>query len=205
MEKLSPTQQFLQDYYFQGEMLPIYTYPDPILRRVSKPVDSFGEELKTLATNMLHTLYNYPPQQAIGLAAPQVGHSLRMFVIDVDYRVEQEGLHPPLVGEIDRFDNLNPRIFINPVFEAKKGQTIYKEGCLSLPGVYEEVCRAEEVTVNYRDLDNQPCTLEASGLLSICLQHENDHLDGIVLLERLSDLKREMLTKKYLKEKKNCE
>ena len=144
---------------------------------------------------MLHTLYHHPCP-AIGLAAPQVGQSLRMFVIDVDY--ERKELE---TGEVI-LENLNPRLFINPIFKDKKGETTYQEGCLSVPGIYEEVCRSKEVAVEYRDLENRPCILETTGMLAICLQHENDHLDGIVFLERLSALKRELLTKKYLKERK---
>ena len=121
MEDIPPTEQFLRDYRLQGQMLPVHTYPDPVLKKVASPVTSFDGELKTLATNMLHTLYHHPCP-AIGLAAPQVGQSLRMFVIDVDYeRKEQE------TGEVV-LENLNPRLFINPIFKDKKGETTYPRG-----------------------------------------------------------------------------
>ena len=147
---------------------------------------------------MLYTMYQTP---GIGLAAPQVGQSLRIFVLDVDYTREESS------SEINsektyKFENLNPLIFINPVIKNKEGQITYEEGCLSLPGLYEEVNRFESIVVDYQDVDGQNKTMSANELLSICIQHENDHLDGVVFLERLSFIKRNFLTKKYLKGQK---
>ena len=186
------TENFLKNYSLQGEVLKIYTYPESILKAVSKPVECFDNNLKNLAKNMLYTMYK---ASGIGFASPQTGLSLRMFVMDVDYTREesQEDKNNIILK------NLNPRIFINPIFTKREGATSYQEGCLSVPGVYEEVSRFNNVHVEYRDLENNPCCLDADGLLSICLQHENDHLDGIVFLERLSKIKKDFLTKKYLK------
>ena len=191
------TEDFLKNYALQGEMLHILTYPDPVLAKVAKPVERFDEKLKTLAENMLRTLYSYP---GIGLAAPQVGEPIRMFVIDVDYERNETGQDSSKLGDVI-LTTMNPRVFINPIFRIKQGDTTYREGCLSVPGVYEEVHRAANIVVDYRDLENNPCTISAEGLLAICMQHENDHLEGIVFLDRVSELKRELLKKKYFKKK----
>ena len=181
-----------------GNLLPIVTYPSPILKKVAKPVKVFDQKIKKLCQDMLYTMYQTP---GIGLAAPQVGQSLRIFVLDVDYTREESS------SEINsektyKFENLNPLIFINPVIKNKEGQITYEEGCLSLPGLYEEVNRFESIVVDYQDVDGQNKTMSANELLSICIQHENDHLDGVVFLERLSFIKRNFLTKKYLKGQK---
>ena len=185
------TEKLLKNYSPQGEVLEIYTYPNPILKAKAKPVKHFDNELKALAENMLYTMYQ---MIGIGLAAPQVGRSLRMFVMDVDYK--REG-----TSENASLTDFNPRIFINPIFKKREGTISYQEGCLSVPGIYEEVTRNEHVDVEYRDLEGNPCQIQADGLFSICLQHENDHLDGIVFLERLSKIKKDFLMKKYLKGK----
>jgi peptide deformylase len=189
-------QEELQNSLHDGEKLRIYTYPAPILKKIAVAVENFDQSLKTLCLNMLHTMYHAP---GIGLAAPQVGQSLRLFVMDIDFDRE-EITHGD--GSISyEYKNLNPRILINPVLTQKSGEITYEEGCLSVPGIYEEVKRAETLVVNYQDWDGNHHTLEADGLLAVCLQHENDHLDGIVFLERLSMLKKNFLTKKYLKQK----
>ena len=146
---------------------------------------------------MLYTMHHAP---GIGLAAPQIGHSIRLFVVDIDYDRDEVELKN---GETEmEFSNLNPMVFINPVFVKKEGSTVFKEGCLSVPEVYEEVSRAEQVIVEYQDLTGKKCSLEANELLSICLQHENDHLDGIVFIDRLSPLKKKFFKTKLIKEKK---
>ena len=180
----------------EGEELKIYTYPSPILKKVAKPVEKFDSELKNLVKNMLFTMYQAP---GIGLAAPQVGISKRIFVMDIDY--DREEVTNADGESCFKLKNFNPRVIINPVFKEKKGETLYEEGCLSVPGVYEKVKRASEVVLEYCDTDGNTHTLETDGLLSVCLQHENDHLDGVVFLERLSTLKRQFLTQKYLKKK----
>jgi len=196
---MSQNADFLLDYKLEGENLPIFTYPAPVLKKIAVEIKEtdFGEELNTLVRNMLFTMYHAP---GIGLAAPQIGKSIRLFVMDVDFTREEIANSD---GEQEyKLSNFNPRVFINPVIRDKTGEMLYEEGCLSVPGVYEEVKRAEHIFVDYLDLEGNKQTLEANELLAICIQHENDHLDGIVFLERLSMLKKNLLTKKYLKQKK---
>ena len=187
-------------WWQQGQKLDVLTYPNPILKKVAEPVTRFDEKLEQLCKNMLYTMYSVP---GIGLAAPQVGVSQRIFVMDVDHekeRVENTSTESR-PHEAYQYSHLNAHIFINPVIVNKQGSTTYREGCLSVPGIYEDVNRSESITVHYQCLKGQRHTLNAEGLLAICTQHENDHLDGIVFLERLSLLKRNLLTKKFLKKK----
>lgn len=180
-----------------GEELKIFTYPAPVLKKVAKEVTEFGPELERLCQNMLFTMYKAP---GIGLAAPQVGESLRIFVMDLDFKREEVTL-PDGSAKIE-YSQLNPMIFINPVIKNPQGEQLYEEGCLSVPGIYEEVKRAQSIVVEYQDVNGNLHKLEASDLLSVCIQHENDHLEGIVFLERLSSLKRQFLTKKFVKAQK---
>ena len=186
--------EIVENYDLNGEKLEISTYPAPILKQIAKPVTEFNDELKKLCTDMLFTMYHAP---GIGLAAPQVGKSLRIFVMDIDFKREEvtraDGTRD---FELSEF---NPKIYINPEIEKIEGEILYEEGCLSLPGVYEEVKRTEKIRVNYQDVQGNKHSIEADGLLSVCIQHENDHLEGIVFLERLSTLKRNFLTKRFLK------
>jgi peptide deformylase len=188
---------FLDNYKLDGQTLEIFTYPAPVLKKIAGPVTEFNEELHTLAKNMLFTMYHAP---GIGLAAPQVGVSIRMFVLDIWF--EREKITLADGSEEFRLSDFQPMVVINPVFKNKKGEVIHEEGCLSVPGIYEDVKRAELVTMEYQDLHGNSHELEADELLSICLQHENDHLDGIVFIERLSLLKRQLLEKKFLKQQK---
>lgn len=190
-------EKILENYSLEGEALNIHTYPDPILQQKAQEVakDEFNSELKTLCKNMLYTMYNAP---GIGLAAPQIGLSKRIFVIDVDYKREETSEDS---GEYN-LSEFQPRIFINPVIKEKSGQTTYQEGCLSLPGIYEDVKRAEDIIVEYQDTDGNHHQIEASELLAICIQHENDHLDGVVFIDRLSALKKNFFKKKLIKAKK---
>jgi peptide deformylase len=188
---------FLDNYKLEGQTLEIFTYPAPVLKKIAGPVTEFNEELHTLAKNMLFTMYHAP---GIGLAAPQVGVSIRMFVLDIWF--EREKITLADGSEEFRLSDFQPMVVINPVFKNKKGEVIHEEGCLSVPGIYEDVKRAELVTMEYQDLHGNSHELEADELLSICLQHENDHLDGIVFIERLSLLKRQLLEKKFLKQQK---
>ena len=185
---------FLNDYKLEGSELKIFTYPAPILKKKAVAVEKFDDELRALCKDMLYTMYKAP---GIGLAAPQVGHSIRLFVMDIDY--EREEIIKADETKEYAYSEFNPLILINPKIENKVGELLYEEGCLSVPGIYEEVKRAESIKVTYQDLDGQTHELQDDGLLSICIQHENDHLDGYVFLERLSSLKRNFLTKKYLK------
>lgn len=187
----------LDNYQFEGEELRVFTYPSPVLKEVAGAVEKFDEELELLIKNMLYTMYQAP---GIGLAAPQVGISKRIFVMDIDFDREEI---TKADGETEyRYSNFNPRVFINPIISNKSGEVLYEEGCLSVPGIYEEVKRAESITVEFFDMFGHIQKIEAEDLLSICIQHENDHLDGIVFLERLSMIKRNLLTKKYMKKKK---
>ncbi len=191
-----PSNDFLKNYKLEGKSLEIYTYPSPILTKIAQPVTSFDESLRELCINMLYTMYHAP---GIGLAAPQVGKSIRLFVIDVDYKREEITAAD---GSTDyRLSGFNPKIFINPKFTSKTGESLYEEGCLSLPGIYEEVKRCDKITVEYQDLNGQHHSLDAEELLAICIQHENDHLDGIVFIDHLSMLKKNFFKNKLTKEK----
>lgn len=188
---------FLDNYELSGNKLPIFTYPAPVLKKVAAPVTEFNDELRTIVKDMLFTMYHAP---GIGLAAPQVGVSLRFFVLDIWFERDKVTLSDG--SEEYRLSDFKPMVFINPVFKNKTGEIIHEEGCLSVPGVYEDVKRAEFVTVEYQDIFGKHHTLEADELLSVCLQHENDHLDGIVFIDRLSFLKKQLIEKKFLKKQK---
>lgn len=186
---------FLDDYKLEGEKLNIITYPAPILKKIAPAVTEFNDELHKLIKDMLFTMYHAP---GIGLAAPQVGASIRMFVLDIWFEREKITLAD---GSVEyRYSEFNPMVFINPVFINKSGEVIHEEGCLSVPGIYEDVKRAELVTIKYQDMFGDHHEIDADELLSVCLQHENDHLDGIVFIERLSFLKKQILEKKFLKQ-----
>lgn len=185
---------FLDNYTLEGKILPIFKYPAPVLKQIAKPVVVFDDKLKELVKDMLFTMYHAP---GIGLAAPQVGESIRLFVLDIWFDRDEVTLPDGTVEH--RLSNFQPMVFINPVFKNKSGEIIHEEGCLSVPGVYEDVKRAEFVTVEYQDLDGKHLSLEADDLFAICLQHENDHLDGIVFIERLNPLKKQLVEKKFLK------
>lgn len=185
---------FLENYKLEGEKLNIFTHPAPILKKVAKTVTDFNQELHILIKNMLFTMYNAP---GIGLAAPQVGASIRMFVLDIWFEREKITLANGL--EEYRLSDFSPMVFINPLFKNTSGEVIHEEGCLSIPGIFEDVKRAEKVTIEFQDMFGEYHELEADDLLSVCLQHENDHLDGIIFIERLSFLKKQLLEKKFLK------
>ena len=189
MEKIT------ENYILEGDLLPIHTYPDPVLTTKAVDVTEFNEDLKVLCKNMLFTMYQAP---GIGLAAPQIGLSKRIFVIDVDYSREETEEDS---GEYTLSD-FNPRVFINPKIVSKEGEIVYQEGCLSLPGIFENVKRFENIKVEYQNTDGENLSIDADELLSICIQHENDHLDGIVFIDRLSTLKKSFFKKKLIKQKK---
>ena len=193
----------LQNYRLEGDELGIYTYPDPVLKQVATPVEVFEEDLEKLCFDMLYTMYN---AQGIGLAAPQVGILKRLFVIDTDYTVyrgykniEEED---SVEEDYPEGGTFRPRILINPVIRNCQGETSSREGCLSVPKTFDDVTRYLSCTVDYQNLKGEKCSLDVSGLLSICIQHEIDHLNGIVFLEHLSSLKREFYIKKILKKRK---
>ncbi len=189
------TENFLENYKLEGEKLEILTYPNPILLKKAEKVTEFNDELRTLCKNMLFTMYKAP---GVGLAAPQVGKSIRLFVIDVDY--EREKVTRADGTEDYNLSDFHPLVVINPIIKEKDGEQIYEEGCLSVPGVYEEVKRAQHVVLEYQDAYGKTQILDAEDLRAVCVQHENDHLDGIVFLERLSLLKKKFAKKKYLRD-----
>ncbi len=163
--------------------LTILEFPDPRLRTVARPVDparidaAFGQ----LIDDMFETMYDAP---GIGLAASQVDVHQRFMVIDVS---EEKNA---------------PRVFINPQIVARDGSQTCQEGCLSVPGIYADVKRAERITVRALDRDGQPYELEADGLLAVCIQHEMDHLDGKLFVDYLSPLKRDMVKRKLAKQRR---
>ncbi|WP_133137796.1 peptide deformylase [Legionella rowbothamii] len=156
--------------------------PDPCLRDVSKPVVTFDDKLQTLIEDMFDTMYD---ARGVGLAAVQIGIGLRLSVIDV------EG------------DKKNQIVIINPEIIATEGEKKFDEGCLSVPGAYDTVIRAEKVTVSALDRHGQPFEIEADGLLAECLQHEIDHMNGKLFIDLLSPLKKAMARKKLDKFKRH--
>ena len=170
---------------------PILEAPDPILRQVSSPVEAITPELQTLIDDMFETMYAAP---GIGLAAIQVGVPKRILVIDLQ-DPEEEG------GEPVR----KPMIFINPEI-LRSAETIvpYQEGCLSVPDQYAEVERPESIRARWLDRDGKVHEEELDGLLATCLQHEMDHLEGILFIDHLSRLKREMILRKIAKARKQA-
>jgi peptide deformylase len=166
-------------------LLPIYTAPDPVLKKKAKPVERVDSEIRQLMDDMLETMYAAP---GIGLAAPQVGVSRRVIVIDIA-RDEEEA---------DPLRMANPEL----VWVSDDDQS-YEEGCLSLPEHYAEVVRPRAIRVRYLDHENEIRELEAEGLLATCIQHEIDHLDGILFVDHISALKRNMILRKLLKTKKD--
>lgn len=167
-------------------ILPILETPDPRLRLVSTPVETFDDDLRKLVADMFETMYDAP---GIGLAAIQVGVPKRVLVIDLQEPAE-EG------GEPVR----NPRVFINPeLFDPSTQTTLYNEGCLSVPDQYADVERPTTVHARWRDEHGAPHEAEMDGLLATCLQHEMDHLEGVLFIDHLSRLKREMVLKKLEK------
>lgn len=170
----------------------ILTFPNPRLAIPSEPVaeHEFGANLESLVADMLETMYAAP---GIGLAAPQIDVHKRLFVIDIDYEPDEED--PAILR------NRNPRVFINPVIKDPKGEILYKEGCLSVPGIYEEVKRAEEILLEYRDAKGAHFSEPLTGLMAIAVQHENDHLLGRLFIDRLSFVKSRSIKKKIRKER----
>ncbi len=161
--------------------------PDPILRRKCEPINQVNNEIQKLMNDMLKTMYEAP---GIGLAAIQIGILKRIVVIDIS-RDE---------------DKKNPLFMVNPEITYRSNKTsIYEEGCLSLPGQFAEIERPAECQLKYIDYDGRPKELKANGLLSTCIQHEIDHLDGILFIDYLSKLKKTMIIKKLAKQKKSSE
>lgn len=158
--------------------LNILNYPDPRLHTIAKPVKDVDASIRRLVDDMAETMYEAP---GVGLAATQVNQHIQLIVIDISETKDQL------------------QVFINPKIINKSGEKDYEEGCLSVPGIYEHVTRADKVTVEALGRDGKKFTLNADGLLSVCIQHEMDHLLGKVFVEYLSPLKRNRIKNKMLK------
>ena len=164
---------------------PIITVPNDILKKTSDPIENVGETEKKLVNDLFETMYN---SKGIGLAAVQVGILKRILVIDVSTKEEKK----------------NPLCFINPVIKKISDETsVYEEGCLSIPDTFIEIERPKICEVEYIDLDGKLKNIKCDGLLSTCLQHEINHLDGKLIIDHLTKLKRDIIIKKISKNKKN--
>tara|TARA_B100001248_G_scaffold257694_1_gene240650 strand:- start:45 stop:569 length:525 start_codon:yes stop_codon:yes gene_type:complete len=158
--------------------------PDPILRKKSLPFEKVDSEVKNLLDDMLETMYEAP---GIGLAAVQIGVLKRAIVIDISKEDEKK----------------NPIFLINPIIRFKsEKRSVYEEGCLSLPGHFAEIERPAECELDYIDYDGKERNLKAKGLMATCIQHEVDHLNGVLFIDYLSKLKKDMIIKKLVKQKK---
>ncbi|HEY5972888.1 MAG TPA: peptide deformylase [Pseudoxanthomonas sp.] len=165
-------------------LLPILEFPDPRLRTKAVPVDPTqvaDPAFQRLLDDMFETMYEAP---GIGLAASQVNVHQRFMVMDISD------------------DKSDRQVFINPEILAKDGEQVYQEGCLSVPGIFADVTRANEIEVRFLDRDGRQHQLQADGLLAVCIQHEMDHLEGKLFVDYLSPLKREMVRKKLAKQRK---
>ncbi|MGA9341237.1 MAG: peptide deformylase [Rhodanobacteraceae bacterium] len=165
-------------------LLTILEYPDPRLRTRAEPVTVFDAALRRLSADMLETMYAAP---GIGLAATQVDVHRQLLVLDVSESKDQ------------------PMVLVNPTILAREGSQIYQEGCLSVPGIFADVERAERIRVEARDVDGNPLAFEADALLAVCIQHEMDHLIGKLFVDYLSALKRDMVRKKLEKQRRHAE
>ncbi len=160
---------------------PLIILPDPVLRQISRPVEQVDGRLRRFAADMLDTMYDAP---GIGLAAIQVGEPIRLLVIDLAKEGEPRA----------------PQVFVNPEVVLRSDErSVYEEGCLSIPDYYAEVERPASVKVTYLDLDGTQREMAADGLMATCLQHEIDHLDGVLFIDHISKLKRDMVVKKFKK------
>jgi peptide deformylase len=168
-------------------LLPILTAPDPRLKKKAQPVAAVDADLRQLMDDMLETMYAAP---GIGLAAPQVGVLKRVIVLDIDREEVKTG----------------PLVMANPeIIEASDEDVSYEEGCLSVPEHYADVVRPGAVTVRYLDREGKQQDMKCEGLLATCVQHEIDHLDGILFIDHISALKRNMILRKLLKARKEKE
>jgi len=163
----------------------ILEYPDPRLREVGEPVTAVTPEIQSLVDDMAETMYDAP---GCGLAATQLGIKLRIFVVDC--------------AEEDQPSDL--KVFINPEIIEKDGVVVWTEGCLSFPGAREEIKRAEKVKVRALGRDGKPFELEADGLLAVAIQHETDHLNGVLMIDKLNALKRRMMGRKMAQARKEA-
>jgi len=186
-------------------LLKIYTYPDACLSQVAKPIAEIKPRHHTLASDMLETMYEAP---GVGLAANQVGVLERIIVVDCEYEISEEEIDETTGPEQSTesqgailYTNKNPLVLINPEIVAKEGRFEFTEGCLSVPEFQADVERFKKIKVIYRDLEGSKKELSAEGLLAVALQHEIDHLDGKLFIERLTELKQNQAKKKLIKER----
>ena len=170
-------------------ILDILKLPDPALKRVSEPVTQFDDALRAFIDDLEETRQHGPA--AVGIAAPQVGYAKRIVIIDCSTTRKPVPNHGRLV-------------LINPEIIEKDGVTVTEEGCLSVPGYYEEVERAEHIRVRFLNRDGEHVEMEAEDLLAICIQHEMDHLDGKLFVDYLSPLKRQMVRKRLEKARRQA-
>ena len=161
-------------------ILEILEFPDPRLRTIARPVERVDDALRKLIADMFETMYAAP---GIGLAATQVNVHQRLLVLDISEEKNQ------------------PMVLINPEIEPISGEQVYNEGCLSVPGYYDDVTRHDRIRVRALDRDGKPFELEADGLLSVCIQHEMDHLDGKLFVDYLSRLKRDRVKTRLEKDR----
>jgi len=163
-----------------AEKLKILKFPDPRLRTVAKKVEKFDKSLEKLANDMLHTMYE---DNGIGLAASQVDKHIRLIVMDLSE------------------ERNDPRVFINPEYKILDNESLasFEEGCLSIPGFSEEIIRPDKIELTWQDLDGKTHTDRPNGLLTICIQHEMDHLEGKLMVDYISPIKRDRIRKKLQK------
>lgn len=165
---------------------PILIAPDPRLKVVSELVAAVDDEIQTLIDDLFETMYEAP---GVGLAAPQVGVHRRVLVMDIAEKDEAS----------------KPFVMVNPeILERSDCEVVYEEGCLSVPGHYADVARPDRVRVRYLDRDSEAREIAAEGFLATCLQHEMDHLDGVLFVDRISALKRNMILRKLVKARKQA-
>ena len=164
-------------------LLEVLQFPDPRLKRVSRSIDEVTDTLRKLAQNMCDVMYDEP---GIGLAAPQVGEDVRLIVVDTEWNDEEK--------------ERNPIVIVNPEISEAEGTIVWEEGCLSVPDFVADVTRAERVRVDGTDLDGKPIEIHAEGLQAVCFQHEVDHLDGVLFIDRISRLKRGLYVKRRKKQ-----
>lgn len=182
----------LTSYLTRMAIRRIYETPDSMLRQTSRPVETFDEGLATLVADMFETMYDAP---GIGLAAVQVGEPIRLLVIDLQEPADAEDPKSPPVRD--------PRVFVNPeILWTSDDDIPYTEGCLSVPEQYAEVMRPDRIRARWQDVAGKAYEEEIDGLLAVCLQHEMDHLNGVLFIDHLSRLKRDMVLKKLAKWRK---
>ncbi len=176
-------------------LLNVLRYPDPRLRHKAEPVEGITRGLIELSENMLETMYD---QQGIGLAAIQVGVKAHLLVIDLTPRQQENRYDLENMTELERVVQM-PLVIFNPEITKKEGKTSFEEGCLSVPGFFETVERSRYIEVKGLDNNGKPVEYKLDGLLSICMQHEIDHLNGKVFIDRLSPIKSNRLKAKIKK------